>query len=356
MSDRHVLNVGIDLGTSRSVIACDNGIRTFVSSYVGFPKDAISKKLLGKDIAFGDDALRNKMAVTLYRPFDKGMLKYTDELTEKDAGYQKSIDAAKELLRHLIEIAKEGSTDIEGDFIVRGVLGAPAMASRKNKKVLLEIASGILDDVMIVSEPFAVAYGLNLLNNVLIVDIGAGTVDLCRMHGTMPSDEDQITTTKAGDYVDSVFYDLIMKKHGDANFTVNMVKRFKEENANISEHGDSIFIEIPVKGKPERHDVTNELKMACREVVPEIVEGIKKLIATFDPEFQGILKENVYLAGGGSQIAGLKKEIEDYMKKNLGYGKVTRIEETLFAGANGALMLCKDMPEEYWNEIGSKKK
>ena len=218
---------------------------------------------------------------------------------------------------------------------------------------MLDIAKGILDDVMIASEPFTVAYGLNIFSNSLIIDIGAGTVDLCRMHGTIPTAEDQITTFKAGDHIDQVFLDLIRRKYNEANFTVTMVKRFKEENAFISKEGERVLIELPVEGKPTNHDVTDELRAACRTIVPEIVEGVRKLIATFDPEFQDQLKQNVILAGGGSQIIGLQREIQHYMKKTLGYGKVSKVEEPLYAGANGALILSKDMPDEYWDELKS---
>ncbi|MBF0564609.1 MAG: rod shape-determining protein [Nitrospirae bacterium] len=354
MTKRKILNIGIDLGTSRSVIACDNGIRTYLPSLVGYPKDAVSRKMFGRDLVFGEEVLKHRMSLNVYRPFDKGMLKISQDMDEKSPEYARAIESAKALMKRLAELAIEEEGGQRDDFVLRGVVGAPALANRKNKKAILEIAVSVLDDVMIVSEPFAVAYGLGLLTNAMIVDIGAGTVDICRMHGTMPTEDDQVTTTKAGDYVDQVFYELLLKKYTDANFTVNMVKRFKEENSNISEHGDTVFIELPVKGKPVKYDVTEELKIACRAIVPDIVEGIRKLIASFDPEFQLYLKENVVLAGGGSQIIGLKKEIEDHMMANLGYGKVTKVEEPLYAGANGALMLCKDMPEEYWHEVSGK--
>ncbi|MBW2467541.1 MAG: hypothetical protein JRF02_09590, partial [Deltaproteobacteria bacterium] len=55
MSRRKILNIGIDLGTSRSVIACDNGVRTFAPSYVGYPKDAVSRKMFNSDIVFGEE-------------------------------------------------------------------------------------------------------------------------------------------------------------------------------------------------------------------------------------------------------------------------------------------------------------
>jgi len=354
MAYKKILHVGIDLGTSRSVIAADNGVRTFVSSYVGFPKDAVSMRMFGKrGIVFGDEALRNRLALDLHRPFDKGKLKYSESLEKKPEEHEKAKSVAKYLLEHLVSLVTEEESE---DLIIRGVIGAPAMASIKNKKTLLAIADGVLDDSMIVSEPFAVAYGLNLFSNALIIDIGAGTVDLCRMAGAMPTEEDQITTLKAGDHIDHVFLDLIRKKHKDANFTVAMVSKFKEENAFVSVQGESVFIELPVRGKPVNHDVTEELRQACKAIVPEIVEGVRKLVASFDPEFQGELKRNVILAGGGSQIVGLQREIEKYMKNTLGYGKVTKVEEPLYAGANGALKLAKDMPDEYWDQITSRTK
>ncbi len=346
-----VINIGIDLGTSRSVIACDNGVRAFVPSYVGFPKDAVSRKMFGKDIVFGDEAIRNRLALNLFRPFDKGQLKYTNELEKNPEEEEKAKEIARALLKHLIGLAiEEEKTE---NLILRGVIGAPALASSKNKKNLLEIANGTLDDTMIVSEPFAVAYGLGLLNSALIIDIGAGTVDLCRMSGTIPTENDQITTLKAGDHVDKVFLDLIREKYTAVDFTVAMIKRFKEENAFVSKWGEGVFIELPVHGKPSEIDVTNELRMACRSIVPEIVEGVRKLIADCDPEFQSGLKGNVILTGGGSQMVGLRKEIEDYMKKTLGYGRVTKMDKSLFVGANGALKLCRDMPDEYWDDLKS---
>ncbi|HIJ58058.1 MAG TPA: hypothetical protein HPP41_00115 [Deltaproteobacteria bacterium] len=353
MTKAKVLNVGIDLGTSRSAIAADNGTRTFISSCVGFPKDIVSRKMLGTEIVFGDEALKNRLALDLYRPFDRGVLNHSDSSEKHPKEYGKAKSVAKELLKHLVGLTTEEET---GDLILRGVIGAPSLASTKNKKDLLEITEGILDDVMVVSEPFAVAYGLDLFSNALIIDIGAGTVDLCRMGGTIPSEEDQITTFKAGDHIDQVFLDLIKKKYENANLTVTMIKRFKEENAFVSARGERISIELPVRGKPTSHDVTNELGEACRSIVPEIVEGVRKLVAAFDPEFQDALKQNVILAGGGSQIVGLQREIESYMKETLGYGKVARVEEPLYAGANGALMLSKDMPDKYWDKVKSRKR
>jgi len=348
MSGSNVLNIGIDLGTSRSVIACDNGVRTFISSIVGYPKDAISKKLLGKDVVFGEEAAKNRLALEMRRPFEKGMLKFSNLQDLSPAEFERYKGVARDLLHHLVGLVRKESPQAQ---VVRAVIGAPALASTQNKKTLIEITKGILDDVMITSEPFAVAYGLGILNNALIVDIGAGTVDLCRMSGIIPTEADQITLTKAGDHIDEVLLGLIKTQHAEVDVTLNMVKRVKEENATISEKGERVMALLPIKGKPTPVDVTDALHEACRSIIPDIVGGIRSLVASFDPEFQDSLKQNVVLAGGGSQIGGMARLIEAYMQEHLGYGKVSRVEEPLYAGANGGLLLCKDMPSDYWDEL-----
>jgi hypothetical protein len=78
-----------------------------------------------------------------------------------------------------------------------------------------------------------------MLDDALVIDIGAGTTDLCRMHGTMPEESDQITTTYAGDYVDTQLSAAIAKKYPQAQFTVQMIKEIKEKHSfvNGADHG-----------------------------------------------------------------------------------------------------------------------
>lgn len=353
MGDSRILNIGIDFGTSKSLIAGDNGVRACVPSYVGFPKDMIARKLLGKEVLYGHDAIKHRLSCNVFRPLELGVLKHSDHAKENPGGYQQTLDVARKLLEHLIDLATQGRPE---DYTIRAVIGAPALASESNKQALIELSEGILDFVQIASEPFTVAYGMNLLNNALIIDIGAGTVDLCRMQGLFPTKDDQITTYKAGDYIDNVFFDLIEAKYPDANFTLNMLKQFKEENAIITNNPEKLYITLPIQGKPTALDVTDELRQACRTIMPDLTEGIKYLVSTFDPEFQTEMKENIVLAGGGSQVVGLCEELEKFMQETLGYGNVKKVADPVYAGANGALAYCKDLAEEDWIACKPEKK
>jgi len=134
-------------------------------------------------------------------------------------------------------------------------------------------------------------------------------------------------------------------------FTIHMIKDIKERYSSVAENMTPAIVDLPVNGKPQQFDLTEELRKACRSIVTPMVEGLGQLIATFDPEFQHRLKNRVLLAGGGSQIKGLDLAIENEMKKRLGGGRVMRIEEPVYGGANGALKIAHDMPEEYWEKL-----
>jgi rod shape-determining protein MreB len=190
-----------------------------------------------------------------------------------------------------------------------------------------------------------------MLDDVLVIDIGAGTTDLCRMHGTMPEESDQITIHHAGDWVDHRFAELLVESFPEAQFTIQMIKEIKERYSSVAAKVEPAIVHLPVNGKPTEFDVTDQLRTACQGIVPPIVEGLKKLVATFDPEFQDRLKNRVLLAGGGSQIKALDLAIEQEMHKQLGAGKVVRIEEPVYGGANGALKIAHDMPAEYWEKL-----
>jgi len=344
--DQGVLYLGIDLGTSRTSVSASNGERDTISSFVGYPKDHVAKKLLGVDRLFGDQALEKRLSLDLYRPLADGVIKEDADTAESKGDLAGNLRAAQDLIGEIIRRAKPRK-----DELVYAVIGAPAEASFTNKDAILQAARESVDSVMLCSEPFAVAYGLDMLDDALVIDIGAGTVDLCRMHGTMPEETDQLTLTCGGDHVDAEFSKRLEKACKGANFSSRMVKEAKERFASVADHMEPALVHFPVNGKPTQFDVTDELREACRTIVPPIVEGLGKLIASFDPEFQDRLKNRVLLAGGGSQIKGLDTAIEAHMNSELGGGKVIRTEEPLYGGSNGALKIAHDMPAEYWEQL-----
>jgi rod shape-determining protein MreB len=343
--DHGVLYIGMDLGTSRTSVSASNGVRETVWSVVGYPKDVVSQKLLKKDVLFGREALDKRLSLRLYKPLEKGVLKYTGDAAH-DAEAKANLKAAQDLIGEAIRLARPRQ-----DELVYCVIGAPAEATVKNREAIVEAARAHVDSVMLCSEPFAVAYGLDWLEDVLVIDIGAGTTDLCRMHGTMPEEADQIMYEVAGDAVDAELCRRIESTCPGAQFTVHMVRDIKERYGFVGEPSERCLVELPVDGKPTQFDLTEQIRGACSILIDPIVQGIHRLVASFDPEFQTRLKNRVLLAGGGSLVRGLDSAIEKAMRERLGGGKVVRIEEPMYGGANGALKIAHDMPAEFWEQL-----
>jgi rod shape-determining protein MreB len=335
--------LGIDLGTSRTSITSSNGVRETVWSYVGYPKDHVAlKKFGGRDIIYGKEAVEGRMSLRLHRPLAGGSVKKkgasdTDE-TRK---------AVKDLLEYVVGLSKAPR-----DATIYAVIGAPAEASVEGKATIIEAAGSCTDSVIVCSEPFSVAYGLDFLDDTLVIDIGAGTIDLCRLHGTMPELDDQRTHEVAGDSIDESLATLIKETYPDAQFSINMIRSFKEKFSSVSPTMDPAKVTMPVKGKPQEFDITELVYKACYTLVPPTVACLQDLIATYDPEFQAKMRQNILLGGGGSQIRGLGVAIESALEE-YGGGKVTTVEEPQYAGSNGALKIALDMPEQYWQEFNA---
>jgi rod shape-determining protein MreB and related proteins len=331
-----VLFIGIDLGTSRSAISSSNGEREWIESYVGWPKDFIAEQVVGKPVLFGAEALQHRLSLDLCRPLERGIIKEGIESSER---------AVKEIIRNLVDLAKP-----KPDQKIYAVVGVPADSLKVNKRAIRKAVEDYVHALMVVSEPFAIAYGMNLLNNALIIDIGAGTVDYCIMHGTIPSEEDQKTIFTAGDFIDEQLFNYLIEKYPSSKFNRNMVRLFKEKFSFVREIDEPICVELPVDGKPIMHDIKEEIRRACESILPALVETTTEMIARFDPEFQIKVKNNIILAGGGSLIRGIAAYLQDALKE-YGVCKVTCVADPLFAGADGGLKLARDMPAKYWETL-----
>ncbi len=332
------LLLGIDLGSSRTAVISSRGYREMTASVVGYPKDLIGLKLLGKSQVFGAEALQHHSALTLYQPLEEGLI--------CEANYY-NYNTAYELLKHVIAKAR----DAAGGGAVCGAIALPVRASVHNKEKIAELASDLLDVALIVAKPFSVAYQLERFSNSIIVDIGADTVDICAMKGTVPRLDDQVTLTRAGNYIDSRFEALVAERYPELQLSRTQLRLIKEQFSLVGSYGGPVLTSLRAHGMPVEVDLTPELRSACESIIPDILEHLVTMVKGFDPEVQPEVLENIFLAGGGSLIQGIDEVVALHLVE---YGDVDVrcIDNVGFMGAQGALKLAQDLDPEVWGQVG----
>jgi rod shape-determining protein MreB len=303
--------------------------------------------MLGFDVVFGNDCFEHRLALDLVRPFAKGALKYVDHVETGLSGerVEKHREAARLIVRHAVS-----RTQPAPGLPIYGVVGAPSRATMGNKQIVMDAARDAFDAVVIVPEPFCIAYGMNRLTNCLVIDIGAGTTDLCPMNGTYPSEEDQVTIPVGGDAIDAEFCRLLASEHPDARVSLNMARKIKEKYGFVHDLNERVLVALPTADGRRQFDLTDTLKEACKIIVPLIIDGLKELMSRVDPEFHRSLLDDIILGGGGSQLKGLDRLIETALE-TYGGGNVTKVYDSVFAGAVGALKLAMAMPAEQWSQL-----
>lgn len=333
---------GIDLGTSRSAISAPNGERQVLDSYVGWPVDMVARKVINKSVLIGREALLNGTMLDLRRPLEGGVIKDGSERDEQ---------AVRELLKHLISLAGLATNGDGGTRRkLRAVVGVPAEALQVSRLRLRKALEGIVDNVMLVSEPFAVAYGAEALLHSMIIDIGAGTADFCVMQGRYPNENNQRTLPYAGDSIDRQLLRSLQERHPDARLSIQMVRAWKEKWSFVGHSKQRITVDVLVNGKLTQIDITDEMKQACESILPAISETVGDLLSRVEPEYQERVRSNLILAGGSSLIAGLSEALETALSE-LGKVRVTRVEDAIFAGSDGGLAIASDATDTDWEKL-----
>jgi rod shape-determining protein MreB len=346
-----VIHVGVDLGTNTSVIAAQRDGKPMklkqdlVRSVVGFPKAGIIPGILPSEneILFGDEALNYRLHLDLKWPLHEGFVQ--------------DLEVCRLFTQHLGTLVEKKS---EGKLW--GVVGAPANASPERQKDMRAAMVDVLDRILIVPEPFLAAMGLredpgfqadgsggDPTKHSLIVDIGAGTTDLCLVRGYFPTADDQISFPQAGNFVDDMLFQGICRRYPDLKLTRVTVTQLKEEHAFVEGFGSQVKVKVYVDGRPQTLDFGELVQEACDSLVPLIVKGIKELFARCDSDSILNVMQNIIVSGGGSEIAGVAEKVEQVLHAD-GYDCARTVKPVDYKRlvATGALKIAENVREDQW--------
>ena len=159
-----------------------------------------------------------------------------------------------------------------------------------------------------------------------------------------------MTIQEAGDWIDMQLMELVQKKFTGAQLTKDMVRKWKEEYSYVNGDEREQMVELSVEGKKQVVDIGDLIKAACSMVVGHVGGAIKSIVATADPEYQPILRNNIILSGGGSLIEGIADAIANEIS-DIGDVTVTCVDDPIEKVATGAMALAQDMPDEQYTAI-----
>ncbi len=303
--DYFIKDIGIDLGTANSLVYVKGkGI------IINEPSIASVNNKTGQVLAIGDDAKkmvgRAPHHINVIRPLVNGVIS-DFEMTE-------------ETLRHFFK--KIGGSAIFNYY--RAVVGIPTNLTEVERKSVEDaVISAGAAKVYLIEEPLAAALGARLPIDEptahLIVDIGGGTTDIAviSMGGLVTSKSLKIAGDKLNDDIIRFIRDEFKLAIGEPTaeelkITIGSAIPI-EEKLDLVVRGRDLSSglprEITVKGFQIRSALAKSLK--------EIVEAIKETIEAAPPELVGdILKNGVFLCGGGSLLKGFAQLIEKEITVN----------------------------------------
>jgi len=349
-----VLLVGFDFGTNTSCLkACNPGstdllVNETIPTVVGYASEGIVENLLPGNarVLYGQAALKNRLYLRLVPPLADGVV---DDLA-----------AAQDFAAHLKQVvnAPAGSE-------VRAVVGLPANSDRTAQENLCLAVQGLFDRIILIPEPFLAALGyrdetklsdpayIDPVRNSLIVDIGAGTSDLCLVQGYYPTPEDQMCLAFAGDKVDMLLDEAIRKAYPDVQLSLVKVREIKEQYSYVGKLDGPVNVNVVIGGKMRKLDLGEPIGRACDQLLQRVVEGVKTMIGRVSADSVAEMMQNILITGGGSRIRNFDSEVQRLLVED-GYEKprVTAVGEHYKEYvARGALVAARQARENQWQRL-----
>ena len=292
-------DIGLDLGTASVVVYVDGkGVVLREPSVVAVVTNTDTIVKIGKEA----QAMlgRNPDHINVVRPLKEGVISCYDMTQKMIQFYIRRACGNAVFPPRVIICIPTGVTEVE----MRAVIDAGTQAGARK--------------TFVVEEPVAAAIGAGIDVNSpvgnMIVDIGGGTTDVAviSLGGVVVSESKKI----AGDKFDEAIMRYVRRKY---NITIGerTAEQIKIRIGAVYEHGEARTMEVKgrclIQGLPKVVTLSSkEMLEAMMEPISAILDSICSVIERTPPDLVGdILKHGIVMTGGGSQLYGFDKLIED---------------------------------------------
>ena len=296
--------IAMDLGTANTIIMHDDKIVVDQPSVVAIDSDT------NQMIAVGERAKsmyeKTNERVKTVRPLRDGVIA--------------DFSACEQMMRGLIKMVQTGRHLFSPSL--RMVIGVPSGSTEVELRAVRDSAEHADGrDVYLIFEPMAAAVGIGLdveaPEGNMVVDIGGGSTEIAviSLGGIVCNNSIRI----AGDELTSDIQDYMYRQH-NVKVSERMAERIKiNVGSALSDLGDEAPEEYVVNGPDRITTLPRKVSVCYQEIahcidrtVTKIEDAILSALEGTPPElYADIVKNGIYLSGGGALLRGLDRRLEN---------------------------------------------
>ena len=297
--------IAMDLGTANTIITCNDKIVVDEPSVVAL--DARTDKVLAVGSIAREMYEKTHKNIRTVRPLREGVIA--------------DFYAAEQMMRGLIKMASSKRRWFAPSL--RMVIGIPSGSTEVEIRAVRDSAEHAGGrDVYMVFEPMAAAIGVGIdvlaPEGNMIVDIGGGTTEIAVISlGGIVSNK---SIRMAGDDLTADIVEYMRRQH-NVKVSERMAERIKINVGSALTVLDEAPEEYVVHGHNQMTALPMEVSVTYQEVAHCLDKSISKIEAAIlsaleqtPPElYADIVKNGIYLAGGGAMLRGLDKRLREKM-------------------------------------------
>lgn len=301
-----VQGIAMDLGTANTVIISNDKI------VVDEPSVVALDRRTDKMIAVGGEAKmmyeKTNENIRTIRPLRDGVIA--------------DFSACEQMMRGLIKMVHTGSRLFSPSL--RMVIGVPSGSTEVEKRAVRDSAEHAGGrDVYLIYEPMAAAIGIGLdveaPEGNMIVDIGGGSTEIAviSLGGIVSNSSIRV----AGDDLTKDIQEYMSRQH-NVKVSERMAERIKiHVGSALTDLGDATPEDYVVDGPNRITSLPMKVPVCYQEIahcldktVAKIESAVLTALENTPPElYADIVKNGIYLSGGGALLRGLDTRLTDKM-------------------------------------------
>lgn len=296
--------LAMDLGTANTIIIHDGKIVVDESSVVAL------ERLSSKMLAVGDKAKlmyeKHNDKIRVIRPLRDGVIA--------------DFDACEQMMRGLIKKVRSGTRLFSPSL--RMVIGVPSGATEVELRAVRDSAEHAGGrDIYLLYEPMAAALGVGIdvieAEGNMVVDIGGGTTEIAviSLGGIVANNSIRV----AGDDLTENIRQYMSQQH-NMKISERMAERIKihvgSALADLTEdapdeyvvHGPNKITSLPMEVRVCYQEIAHCLDKSLSQIESAVLLALEKT----PPElYSDIVKNGIYITGGGALLRGLAKRLKN---------------------------------------------